>query len=59
MVTLFVREKVKRGEVRVFHVPSRYQIANIFTKDLPQVLFDDSRSSLSVHKPLDLTAGVC
>ena len=32
----FVREKVKRGDVRALH-----QIADIFTKGLPQVLFDD------------------
>ncbi|XP_021753820.1 uncharacterized protein LOC110719224 [Chenopodium quinoa] len=31
----FVREKVSRGQVRVLHVPSRYQIADIFTKGLP------------------------
>ncbi|RZC09046.1 Retrovirus-related Pol polyprotein from transposon RE2 [Glycine soja] len=28
----FVREKVSRGQVRILHVPSRYQIADIFTK---------------------------
>ena len=53
----FVREKVKRGDVRVLHVPSRYQIADIFTKGLPQVLFNDFRSSLSIRKPPDSTAG--
>ena len=53
----FVREKVQRGDVRVLHVPSRYQIADIFTKGLPQILFDDFRSSLSVHKPPASTAG--
>ena len=37
----FVREKVARGEVRVRHVPSRYQIADIFTKGLPLILFED------------------
>ena len=47
----FVREKVARGEVRVLHVPSRYQIADIFTKGLPRVLFDDFRDNLSVRKP--------
>ncbi|XP_060178331.1 uncharacterized mitochondrial protein AtMg00810-like [Lycium barbarum] len=31
----FVREQVARGHVRVLHVPSRYQIADIFTKGLP------------------------
>ena len=54
----FVREKVARGEVRVLHVPSRYQIADIFTKDLLRVLFDDFRDSLSVRQPPASTAGV-
>ena len=45
----FVREKVQRGDVRVLHVPSRYQIVDIFTKGLPQILFDDFRSSLKVQ----------
>ncbi|XP_057526265.1 uncharacterized mitochondrial protein AtMg00810-like [Amaranthus tricolor] len=52
----FVREQVKRGDVRVLHVPSPYQIADIFTKGLPRVLFDDFRSSLNVCQPLDSTA---
>ncbi|XP_060210210.1 uncharacterized mitochondrial protein AtMg00810-like [Lycium barbarum] len=30
----FVHEKVARGQVRVLHVSSRYQIADIFTKGL-------------------------
>ncbi|KAL3641175.1 hypothetical protein CASFOL_016143 [Castilleja foliolosa] len=44
----FVREKVRRGLVRVIHVPSRYQVADIFTKGLPRILFLDFRSSLSI-----------
>ncbi|PNX57212.1 hypothetical protein L195_g050287, partial [Trifolium pratense] len=39
----FVREKVSRGQVRVLHVPSRHQIADIFTKGLPLILFQDFR----------------
>ena len=31
----FVRKKVQHRDVRVLHVLSRYQIANIFTKGLP------------------------
>lgn len=53
----FVREKVARGQVRVLHVPSRYQIADIFTKGLSRVLFDDFGNSLSVREPPALTAG--
>ena len=54
----FVWEKVQCGDVCVLHVPSRYQITDIFTKGLPQILFDDFRSSLSVRKPLDSIARV-
>jgi hypothetical protein len=54
----FVREKVARGQARVLHVPSRYQIADIFTKGLPLVLFQDFRDSLSIREPPASTAGV-
>jgi hypothetical protein len=54
----FVREKVARGEVRVRHVPSCYQIADIFTKGLPLILFEDLCNSLSVRDPPVSTAGV-
>ncbi|KAK9060220.1 hypothetical protein SSX86_020924 [Deinandra increscens subsp. villosa] len=54
----FVREFVQRGEVRILHVPSRYQVADIFTKGLPRVLFEDFRNSLSIRSPPASTAGV-
>jgi hypothetical protein len=54
----FVREKVARGQARVLHVPSRHQIADIFTKGLPRILFDDFRTSLSIREPPASTAGV-
>ena len=44
----FVREKVAVGEVRVTHVPSARQIADVFTKGLSSALFLDFRDSLSV-----------
>jgi len=37
----FVREQVARGHVRVLHVLSCHQIADIFTKGLSLVLFED------------------
>ncbi|GKC06844.1 ribonuclease H-like domain-containing protein [Tanacetum coccineum] len=37
----FVRDLVASGEVRVLHVPSRYQFADIFTKGLPSALFEE------------------
>ncbi|GJY91284.1 ribonuclease H-like domain-containing protein [Tanacetum coccineum] len=44
----FVRDMVTAGQVRVLHVPSRFQYADIFTKGLPSTLFEEFRSSLSV-----------
>nr|GEX83880.1 ribonuclease H-like domain-containing protein [Tanacetum cinerariifolium] len=40
---------VATGQVRVLHVPSRFQYADIFTKGLPLTLFDKFRDSLSVR----------
>ncbi|KAJ9551616.1 hypothetical protein OSB04_015661 [Centaurea solstitialis] len=53
----FVREKVALGHVRVLHVPSSFQYADIFTKGLPRQLFLDFRSSLSVRPPPAPTEG--
>ncbi|GJV06871.1 ribonuclease H-like domain-containing protein [Tanacetum coccineum] len=53
----FVRDMVTAGQVRVLHVPSRYQYADIFTKGLPSALFEEFWSSLSVHPPPALTTG--
>ncbi|PWA88754.1 ribonuclease H-like domain-containing protein [Artemisia annua] len=49
----FFRDLVATGHVRVLHVLSRYQYADIFTKGLPTVLLDEFRSS-----PVQ-TAGGC
>ncbi|GJW75170.1 ribonuclease H-like domain-containing protein [Tanacetum coccineum] len=53
----FVRDMVKAGHVRVLHVPSRFQYADIFTKGLPSALFEDFPSKLSVRPPPAPTAG--
>nr|GFA04683.1 ribonuclease H-like domain-containing protein [Tanacetum cinerariifolium] len=53
----FIRDMVTVGQVRVFHVHSRYQYADIFTKGLPSALFEEFRSSLSVYPSFALTAG--
>ncbi|GKB79885.1 ribonuclease H-like domain-containing protein [Tanacetum coccineum] len=55
----FVRDMVARGQVRVLHVPSRYQYADIFTKGFPTVLFEEFHISLSVRSSLAQTAGEC
>ncbi|GJT17461.1 ribonuclease H-like domain-containing protein [Tanacetum coccineum] len=52
----FVRDMVTTGHVRVLHVPSRFQYADIFTKGLPSALFEEFRSSLSVRPPPAPTA---
>ncbi|GJV28990.1 ribonuclease H-like domain-containing protein, partial [Tanacetum coccineum] len=55
----FVRDLVATGQVRVLHVPSRYQFADIFTKGLPSALFVEFRTSLSVRCPPAPTVGEC
>ncbi|GKD78446.1 ribonuclease H-like domain-containing protein [Tanacetum coccineum] len=44
----FVRDFVASGQIRVLHVPSLFQYADIFTKGLPSALFLEFRSSLNV-----------
>ncbi|GKB69872.1 ribonuclease H-like domain-containing protein [Tanacetum coccineum] len=55
----FVRDMVAQGQVRVLHVPSRYQYADIFTKGLSSALFEESRTSLSVRSSPAQTTGEC
>jgi hypothetical protein len=44
----FVRERVASGVVRVLHVPTSSQYADVFTKGLPSSVFTEFRSSLNV-----------
>ncbi|GKC51601.1 ribonuclease H-like domain-containing protein [Tanacetum coccineum] len=55
----FVRDMVARGQVRILHVPSRYQYADIFTKGLPTALFEEFRTSLSVRSSPAQTVEEC
>ena len=55
----FMRERVALGDVRVMHVPTSAQYADIFTKGLPTSLFQEFRSSLNVQGFDDQTAGAC
>nr|GEV36338.1 retrovirus-related Pol polyprotein from transposon TNT 1-94 [Tanacetum cinerariifolium] len=52
----FVRDIVTAGQVRVLHVPSHFQYADIFTKGQPFALFEEFQSSLSVRPPPAPTA---
>lgn len=56
----FVRDQVVMGQIRVLHVPSSSQYADIFTKGLPSALFLDFRSSLNVRSrsPVQTTGDV-
>ncbi|GJU69916.1 ribonuclease H-like domain-containing protein [Tanacetum coccineum] len=55
----FIRDLVAAGQVRVLHVLSRYQFADIFTKGLPSALFEEFRSSLSGRSHFAQTAREC
>jgi hypothetical protein len=44
----FIRNRVALGEVRVLHVPTTSQFADIFTKGLPSMTFTEFRSSLNI-----------
>ncbi|CAA7057552.1 unnamed protein product [Microthlaspi erraticum] len=55
--TLVYCDNVALGQVRVLHVPSSQQYADIFTKGLPSALFNEFKSSLRVREPHVLTAG--
>jgi hypothetical protein len=45
----FIRDKVSLGEVKVMHIPSSSQFADVFTKGLPSAIFDEFRTSLNIH----------
>jgi hypothetical protein len=45
---LIVRDRVAIGEVRVLHVPTTSQFADIFTKGLLSSTFTEFRSSLNI-----------
>jgi hypothetical protein len=45
----FVRERVAIGDVRVLHVPTTSQFADIFTKGLPTSVFLEFQSSLNIR----------
>jgi hypothetical protein len=45
----FVRERVAIGDVRVLHVPTISQFADIFMKGLSTSVFSEFRSSLNIR----------
>nr|XP_020168146.1 uncharacterized mitochondrial protein AtMg00810-like [Aegilops tauschii subsp. strangulata] len=55
----FVRDQVALGHVRVLHVPTSQQFADIMTKGLSTTSFEEFRSSLCVSNGVASTAGGC
>jgi hypothetical protein len=47
---------VALGHIKVLHVPTTSQYANVFTKGLPSTIFKEFRSSLNVDGNDDPTA---
>ena len=56
--THFVRERVQLGELRVLHVPTGEQFADVMTKGLPTASFERFRSGLCVEPLEHSTTGV-
>lgn len=44
----FAWERIALGDVRILHVPTTSQFADIFTKGLPAAIFTEFRSNLNV-----------
>jgi hypothetical protein len=44
----FIREKVTIGQVRVIHVPTTSQFADVFTRGLPSSVLEEFRSNLNI-----------
>lgn len=55
----FVRERVALGHIRVLHVPTHLQYADIFTKGLPSPLFTEFRLQPERSRTSAPTAGEC
>ena len=55
----FIREKVKKGDMRMSHVASQDQVADIFTKPLPTALFENFKMMIGMKNRLELKGGIC
>jgi hypothetical protein len=55
----FVREKVALGQLRVLHVPTHLQYADIMTKGLPTSIFEDFCSSLCISADARIEGAAC
>lgn len=57
MVTQTCLPRTLVDKIRVLHVLSHYQNADIFTKGFPLVLFEDFGNNLSIRQPPASTVG--
>ena len=55
----FMRVQVALGRVRVLHVPTTQQFADVMTKGLPTPVFEEFRSSLCVSGDASTAGGGC
>ena len=45
----FISEKVNTGVIQLSYIPTRQQIADVFTKALPRITFDEINSKLGLY----------
>ena len=50
----FIREQVKKGDMRMIHVASLDQVADIFTKPLPTALLENFKTMIGMKNMLEL-----
>jgi hypothetical protein len=55
----FVHEKLARGQAHILHVPSQHQIADIFTKGLPLIFFQDFSGLVRLSLQLWRSISIC
>ena len=55
----FIREKVKKGDMRMIHVASQDQVADIFTKPLPTALFENFKTMIGMKNMFEFKRGIC
>jgi hypothetical protein len=51
----FIREQIQKGNVRLNHVTSHDQVADMFTKLLPTVLLDKCKMTVGMNDERDLS----
>ena len=50
----YIRECVQNGFILVKYVPTRKQLADVFTKNLPAAVFNEHRKALGLRGGVDM-----